>query len=246
MSPEKISKRQERRAKLQRQQQQQRLTVIGLIVLGAILLVSAVIWSQVRPVGDIITVTPAALPNQDGLSLGDPDAPVTIDVFEDFQCPACKSFTENIETRVIQDLVATGKARYVFHNYSFLDGEGAGNGGESDQAANASMCANEQGKFWEMHGILYANLNGENQNAFSDRRLQAMAESIELDMNAFNNCFNANKYKADIQADFDLGQEMGVEGTPTVFVNGTRAGEPGRVASYDEIAQAVNALNPDQ
>ena len=246
MSPEKISKRQERRAKMQRQQQQQRLVVIGLIVVGAALLVLAVVWPQFKSVGEIITVTPAALPNPNGLSLGEANAPATIDVFEDFQCPACKSFTEGIEPLVIQNLVATGKARYVFHNYPFIDGNGAGSSGESDQAANASMCANEQGKFWEMHGTLYANWNGENQGAFSNRRLQAIAESLGLDMNAFNSCFNANKYEADIQADFDKGKQMGVSGTPTVFVNGKQVGQPGKIASYEEIVQAVEAVNPGQ
>jgi protein-disulfide isomerase len=241
MSPEKVSKRQERRAKMQRQQQRQRLMIIGLIALGAALLVFAVVWPQLRSVGDIVTVTPAALPNADGLSLGDPNAPVTIDVFEDFQCSACLRFTENTEPLVIQNLVASGKARYVFHNYPFIDGNGVGSSGESDQAANATMCANEQGKFWEMHSILFANWNGENQGTFSDRRLQAMAESIGLDMSAFNACFNANKYEAEIQADFELGQEMGVSGTPTVFVNGIRVGGPRQVPSYQEIEQAVNA-----
>jgi protein-disulfide isomerase len=246
MSREKVSKREERRARMQRQQQQQRLMVIGLIVLGAALVVFAVVWPQIRPAGEIITVTAAALPNADGLSVGDPNAPVTIDVFEDFQCSACKRFTDNTEPLIIQNLVTSGKARYVFHNYSFLDGDGAGNGGESDQAANASMCANEQDKFWDMHSVLYANWNSENQGAFSDRRLQAMAESIELDMNAFNSCFNANKYEAEIQADFDLGKEMGVSGTPTVFVNGRRVGQGNTVPSYDEIAQAVNAISVPQ
>jgi len=246
MSREKVSKRQERRARMQRQQQRQRLITIGLIVLGAALVVFAVVWPQLRSVGEIVTVTPAALPNADGLSVGEANAPVTIDVFEDFQCPACQFFTESIEPLVIQNLVASGQARYVFHNYPFLDGNGAGSSGESDQAANASMCANEQGKFWEMHSILYANLGGENQGAFSDRRLQAMAESVGLDMSEFNSCFSANEYEAEIQADFDLGQEMGVSGTPTVFVNGTQVGAPGRIASYDEIAAAVNAIAPPQ
>lgn len=243
MSPEKVSKRQERRAKMQRQQQRQRLIVIGLIVFVAVLVVFAVIWPQIRSVGEIIAVTPATLSNPAGLSLGDANAPATIDVFEDFQCSACKRFTDNTEPLIVENLVATGKARYVFHNYPFLDGNSVGSSGESDQAANASMCANEQDKFWEMHGILFANWNGENQDAFSDRRLQSMAESIGLDMNAFNSCFNANKYNAEIQADFDKGQEMGVSGTPTVFVNGNRVGQENQVASYDAIVQAVNAIH---
>jgi protein-disulfide isomerase len=244
MSREKVSKRQERREKMQRQQQRQRLITIGLITLGAALVVLAVVWPQLRPVGEIVTVTPAALPNADGLSLGDPNAPVTIDVFEDFQCPACKNFTENTEPLVIQNLVATGQARYVFHNYPFLDDQAAGK--ESDQAANAAMCASEQDKFWEMHSILYANWNGENQGAFNDRRLQAMAESLGLDMDAFNSCFNANTYEAEIQADLDLGEQWGVSGTPTIFVNGQRVGQPSQVASYQEIADAVNAIQIPQ
>ncbi|HSB03152.1 MAG TPA: thioredoxin domain-containing protein [Anaerolineales bacterium] len=243
MSQEKTSKRQERRAKMQRQRQQQRWIIIGFIVL-VVAFLAVIVYSQRKPPGDIFKVTPAALPNPNGLSLGDANAPVTIDVFEDFQCPACKSFTENIEPLVIENLVTPGKARYTFHQYSFIDGEGASNGGESDQAANASMCANEQGKFWEMHASLYANWNGENQGAFRDSRLQAMAESIGLDMNAFNTCFKDNKYKKEIQADYDLGKQMGVNGTPTVFVNGVQAGQPGKIATYDEIAQAVEqALN---
>jgi len=246
MSPEKVSKRQERRERMQRQQQRRRLITIGLIALGAAIVVLAVVLPQLRPVGEIITVTPAALPNADGLSLGDPNAPVTIDVFEDFQCPACQRFTEGTEPLVIQNLIATGQARYVFHNYPFLDGNGVGSNGESDQAANAAMCANEQDKFWEMHSTLYANWNGENQGAFSDRRLQAMAESIGLDTDAFNSCFSANKYETEIQADFDLGEQMGVSGTPTVFVNGQRVGQPRQVPSYQEIAEAVNAIVPPQ
>jgi protein-disulfide isomerase len=110
---------------------------------------------------------------------------------------------------------------------------------ESDQAANASMCANEQGKFWEMHGTIFANWNGENEGAYSAPRLQAMAESIGLDMQAFNECLTTDKYKAEVQADFELGKQMGVSGTPTVFVNGQQAGQPDRIATYDDIAQAV-------
>jgi protein-disulfide isomerase len=244
MSREKVSKRQERRERMQRQQRRQRLITIGVIALVAGLLVLAVVWPQIRPAGEIITVTPAALPEADGLSLGDPNSPVTIDVFEDFQCPACQRFTENVEPLVIQNLVTSGPARYVFHHYPFLDGNGAGSNGESDQAASAAMCANEQDKFWEMHSILYANWNGENQGAFSTRRLQAMAESIELDMEAFNSCFSAKKYEAEIQADFELGRQMGVSGTPTVFVNGQRVGAANTVASYQEIFEAVNAIVP--
>src|SRR5512134_3886377 len=142
MTAEKKSKRQERREKVRQQEMRSRLTTIGLITVGALLLVIAFIWPQFTTIDDLIVPEAKELPNPDGLSLGDPNAPAVIDVFEDFQCPACQFFTDSVEPLIIEYLVATGKARLVYHNYPFIDGEGASNGGESDQAANASMCAN--------------------------------------------------------------------------------------------------------
>lgn len=242
MTVEKKSKRQERREKVRKQEMRNRLTTIGLITVGAALLVVAFIWPQFTTIDDLVIPETKTLPNPDGLSLGDPNAPAVIEVFEDFQCPACQFFTENIEPLILQYLVETGKARLVFRHYPFIDGVGAGNGGESDQAANAAMCANEQGKFWDMQTVIYANWNGENLGNLSNRRLQAMAEAINLDMNAFNSCFRDNKYRDAIQADFDRAEELGVSGTPSVFVNGNPVGEPGKVASFQEIAVAVDAI----
>ncbi|MFT3890369.1 MAG: thioredoxin domain-containing protein [Anaerolineales bacterium] len=241
MSPEKMSKRQERREKMRSQAQRSRLMMIGGIVLVALVLVLLIASTQNKSVQNIIAITPVDLPNANGLTIGDPNAKVTIDVFEDFQCPACKQFSEQIEPMIIENLVKAGKAKYTFHNYPFIDGSTASDGGESDQAANAAMCANDQGKFWDMKKIMYTNWNGENQGGLSNARLEAMAESLGLDMTKFNNCFDANTFKKDIQADFDLGVQMGVSGTPSVFVNGTRAGQPGYIASYQEIADAVAA-----
>lgn len=241
MSPEKMSKRQERREKMRNQAQRSRLMMIGGIVLVALVLVLAIVSTQNKSVQNIIAITPADLPTANGLTLGDPNAKVTIDTFEDFQCPACKQFSEQIEPLIIENLVKTGKAKYTFHNYPFIDGSTTTSGGESDQAANAAMCANDQGKFWDMKAIMYKNWNGENQGGLSNARLEAMAENLGLDMTKFNNCFDANAFKKDIQADFDLGLKMGVSGTPSVFVNGTRAGQPGYIASYQEIADAVAA-----
>ena len=242
MTVEKKSKRQERREKMRQQTMRSRLTTIGLITVGALLLVIAFVWPQFTTIDDLIVPDAKVLPNPDGLSLGDPNAPAVIDVFEDFQCPACQFFSESIEPQIIQYLVETGKARLVYHNYPFIDGEGASNGGESDQAANAAMCANEQGKFWEMKAVLYANWNGENQGNLNNRRLTAMAEAINLNMDQFNSCFGDNKYRSDIQASFDLGQEMGVSGTPSVFVNGEKVGEPGKIATFQEIAVVVDRI----
>ena len=235
-----MSKRQLRRAKIRQSQIRSRMVTIGLVVIGALMVAFVLIYPNVKPVAEVVTAEPQSYPQADKNSLGDPNAPIKIDVFEDFQCPACRIFTQETEALVIENLVATGKVYYVFHNYPFIDGAGAGNGGESDQAANAVMCASEQNKFWEMQGTIFANWNGENQGAYNDRRLTAFAEKTGLDMDAFNACFKANKYKAEIQADFDFGNTLGVQGTPSIFVNKTLV-TPEHVPSYDDIAAAVDA-----
>ncbi len=240
-----MSKRQMRRQQIRRKETRGRLIWIGLVTLGAFFFAFLIIWPNMKPVADVIVPEPQSYPQADKVALGDPTAPVTIDAFEDFQCPSCRRYTLEIEPLIIENLIATGKVHYVFHNYPFLDGPGAGNGGESDQAANAAMCASEQDKFWEMNAIIFANWNGENQGAYSDRRLQAFAEKTGLEMDKFNACFDANKYKADIQADFDAGTDLGVTGTPSIFVNGTIV-KPGFIPSYEDIAAAVEAASANQ
>lgn len=241
MSPDKKSKRQKIKERKQ-QQQKNRIIMIVVMVIGAALVVYAFLSSTIQSVGEIVVPELHDQSNADGLALGDPNAPVTIDIFEDFQCGACQYFTESIEPLIIEYFVDTGKARLVFHNYPFLDGDGAFNGGNSDRAANAAMCASEQNRFWDMQAVIFANLSGEHSGNFNGPTLKAMAEKINLDTTAFNECFDDKKYQDDIQADFDYGQELGVSGTPTVFVNGEKVGEPGKIPTYQEIATAVEAI----
>ena len=87
--------------------------------------------------------------------------------------------------------------------------------------------------------MLFANYTGESQ-MFSDKRLVAFAESLELDIDSFNQCFNAFLHRDEVDADLAKGRESGVSGTPSVFVNG-RILTPGYVPSFDEISQAVEA-----
>jgi protein-disulfide isomerase len=239
MSPEKkMSKRQMIRAKRQRQARMQRLGLIGAVAIGAVLVAVVLISSIWQPLGEIVTVEPISRFMASGTAMGDPNAPVVIDIFEDFQCSACVYYSEETERRIAETYVAGGQVHYVFHQYPFLDRASVNK--ESQQAANASMCAMEQDKFWEYHDILFANWNGSNAGAFSDRRLVAFAETLELDVDLFTTCFEENRYRDEIQADFDLGTEMGVSGTPSVFVNGQQI-TPGRVPGFEDVQQAVEA-----
>lgn len=230
-----------REQRLQRQRRNRLITILviaGVAVLIAALLIIPPIIEANQPVGEIIEITPATYPEPDGTAMGSPDAPVLVEVWSDFQCPACKTFAEQVEMQVIENYVAGGNVRLVYRHYPFLDDNVPGN--ESDQAANASMCAAEQGKFWEYHEMLFTNWDGENEGAFADRRLIAFAESLGLDMGEFQSCFEENRYKDQIQEDFTAGQQAGVRGTPSIFVNGQQV-TPGFVPTYQQMAEAIDA-----
>ena len=216
----------------------QRLGLIGGISVVAVLVAVVLISSLWQPSNAIVTVEPFSRPVTAGTTMGDQNAPVVIDVFEDFQCPACALYTEEVEKRIAETYVASGQVYYVFHHYPFLDRYSTEK--ESHQAANASMCANEQGLFWEYHDLLFANWNGENAGAFKDSRLMAFAKTLELDMDSFTTCFEENQYQVHIQADYELGVEMGASGTPSVFVNRQQV-TPGYVPRFEDVQQAVEA-----
>jgi len=232
-----MSKRQALRKKRLKQKKQQRLIIIAMVIIGALLITAAMIYPSLKPVGEVVSITPRTFNAQvDMNTLGDPDAPVLVEVWEDFQCPACVGYSQQIETLLIENYVETGKVFYAFRHYAFIDSMVAT--GESQQSANASMCAGDQGRFWDYHDIIFANWNGENQGALSDRRLLAFAENLGLDMTSFRTCFNENPYVDEIAQDFADGQAAGVSGTPSVFVNGVQV-TPGFVPGYQELASII-------
>ncbi len=238
-----MSKRKEIRERRRRQQMQQRLIIIGMMVIGAGLVATALILPTIQPVGDFVTVTPVTYSAQVEMNtVGSADAPVRVDVWEDFQCPACQNFTQQTEPLIIQNYVETGKVFYTFHHYPFIDDASATK--ESDQAANASMCAGEQGRFWDYHNMLFANWNGENQGAYADKRLITFADALGLNMGDFNKCFAENRYQAQIEKDFSDGLALNVHSTPSIFVNGqlvqSDAGER-YIPGFTEISRAIEA-----
>jgi protein-disulfide isomerase len=238
---EPLSKRQALREAHIKKQRQQRILMIGGVILFAVFFIGLIIISNQKtasvPAGSFVTVTPSNWPNPKDTALGNPNAKARIDIYEDFQCSACAAYTQSIEPQVIKDLVATGKAYYVFHNYPFLDDQLPYK--DSDQAANAALCAAEQGRFWDFHAILFAN-STEQSGEFSDSRLMAFAQSIGLDMNSYNTCYKARKYQSKIDVDVAAGLQLKIQGTPSVFINGVYI-TPGNVPSFLDIQKAVEA-----
>lgn len=142
----------------------------------------------------------------DGPSTGPADAPVTIVEFSDFECPFCGRVVPTLE-RVKKEY--EGKVRLVFRQFPLTIHPTA------FKAAEASLCANDQGKFWEMHDAMFAD-----QKGLSVDGLKAKAAGIELDAELFNECLDSGQHEAQVRADLDAGQAAGVSGTPAMFING--------------------------
>jgi protein-disulfide isomerase len=236
-----MSKRQEMRKRQRQKQSQNRLWVILFVTVGALLVALVLILPSLKTsnTSSIVQVTPISneVPMKK-TSMGNPDAPVKMDVWEDFQCSGCLSYTQKLEPQIIQAYVQTGKVYYTFHVYPFIDG----GQGESHDAANAAMCAAAQERFWDYHAIAFANWIGENSGSFTKPRLIAFAQSIRLDMTAFNQCFQENTHSAEIQQDIDDGTKLGVPPTPAIFINGkmvvSSAGQ-NYIPSFDDISRVI-------
>ncbi|MGE5464103.1 MAG: thioredoxin domain-containing protein [Syntrophothermus sp.] len=227
MSNERKSKRQERREKIKKQESRSRLWMIIAIVIGAALLVFAFVWPSIRPVAEVVTVDPGTHPNANDNSMGDPNAPIKIEEFSDFQCPYCERFHQDTEPLLRQYYIDTGKVLFTYRSMgNWVSRNVGGTSTESQDAAAAAYCAGEQNKFWEMHALLFANVKGEDVGSFTDKRIQAIAQKVDgMDTSKFNSCYSSGKYKERVQKDFDDGTAAGVSGTPAFVLSYTVNGE---------------------
>lgn len=230
MNSEKKSKRQERREKVRQQERRGRLALVGLIVGGALLILLAVISTQNRTA--VVAVDPGTHPNANDNSMGDPDAPILIEEFSDFQCPYCRKFHEDTEPLLRQYYIDPGKVRFVYRSMGNFSSDNIARAynrpakTESQDAALAVYCAGEQNKFWEMHAYLFANnMDGEDIGAYSDKRIKRIAQKAGLDKDQFNNCYDSGKFKERVEQDGKDGEAAGVKGTPGFLVSYTVKGE---------------------
>lgn len=139
---------------------------------------------------------------------GKKDARVTVVVFSDYQCPYCSK----LEPTLNQVMAAyPNDVKMVFKDFPLSFHQHAKN------AAKAARAAGEQGKFWEMHDMIFENYNQLNDNIYKE-----LAAKLQLNEAKFLADFNSNKYDNLIQQDITLGQNSGVGGTPTLFMNGKR------------------------
>jgi protein-disulfide isomerase len=160
---------------------------------------------------------------------GDAKAKVTIIEFADFRCPFCEQFFTNTEPQIIKDYVDTGKAKFAFRNFAFL-------GPASVTAADASECANDQGKFWDYYNYLYKNQPDESDTSmYNTDTLTQAAISLGMNGDTFRSCLDGKKGEAKANQDLADGQKAGVSGTPTFFVNGTQIVGAEPYASFKQL-----------
>jgi len=202
-------------------EQNNKFLIPAAIILAGIIIAVATIYSVKRPSSNTgadngKTVAIAALPqvSSSDFVLGDQNAPVTIIIYSDFQCPFCEKFFKETESVLREKYIKTGKVKFIYRDFAFL-------GQESFWAASAARCAGEQGKFWQYHDYLYNSQRGENQGAFSRDNLKSFAAALGLEKEKFSTCLDSEKYTDSIQQETKAGGEAGVQGTPASFVNET-------------------------
>jgi protein-disulfide isomerase len=162
-----------------------------------------------------------------GVTIGDPDAPITIVEFADYQCPGCGAFALSVKPQVELSYVQNGKAKFVFydfpllsiHNHAFL-------------AARAARCADDQGMFWEYQDALFRNqptwaVRTDVVGDFID-----YAESVGLESETFETCLKSDRHADVVTANLALGEQLGITGTPTIMISQGR-GMARRLNAFD-------------
>lgn len=155
---------------------------------------------------------------------GPEDAPVTIVEFSDFQCPYCSRVTPTLE-RVMNDY--DGKVRLAFRQFPLTNIHPM-----AQKAAEASLCAHEQEKFWAMHDAMFAD-----QGNLGVDALKSKAGELGLDAEQFAACLDSGKYAEEVSSDMKAGQAAGVSGTPAMFINGRFISG---AVPYEQVAEVID------
>ncbi len=158
---------------------------------------------------------------------GSADAPVTIIEFSDFQCSFCARFFSQTLPQLQTNYIDTGKVKFVFRDFPL------GFHAEAQKAAEAAECAGDQGKFWEMHDKLF-----ENYASLNVANMKQWASDLGLDTATFNDCLDSGKYESEVKSDMQDGQNAGISGTPSFFINGIKVVGAQPYSTFQQIIEA--------
>lgn len=207
------------------------LALAAVAIIGAGILV----YQITKPAVSIpanVAVLPADTAGFRGYVLGSDSAPVEIVEYGDYQCPGCANFDIVTLPDVKERLVATGKARFVYRDFP-LDRIHP----HARLAAHAAACADEQGKYWQMHDLLFQG-QPDWSSGNAERIIRGYAQAASLDMARYSECMESARYAGRIQASYEEGVALGVGGTPQFLIGGRIYEGMG----YDAMRRLVDSL----
>ena len=205
--------------------------IIGVIIATVVVILGGAYWASKAPAPGQ-PATPLAeelaprLLSDTSPSQGPSDAKVTVVEFGDFQCPSCGQFYPVLKEA--KSVLADQSVRFVFRQFPLTQIHEF-----AQEAAEASLAAHAQGKFWEMHDIMF-----ENQTSLTRADLESYAEQIGLNMDEFRTALDEGTYRAAVQKDVADGRALGVSGTPTTYINGVKYSGQYSTAAF---VSAINA-----
>jgi protein-disulfide isomerase len=163
--------------------------------------------------------------------LGSANAPVTVVEYADYHCPFCEQFYTTDFPDIKTKYIDTGKVKFIYQDFPFL-------APDSETAAEATQCANDQGQYWQFHDYLFNNQGPEGSNDLALSDEETIAKKLGLNTTKFDSCMTTGKYRAFVAQEKANAAAVGVQSTPTVFINGKMILGALPAASFDT---AINA-----
>jgi protein-disulfide isomerase len=203
--------------------------LLVVLMLAAGIALGYILWGRQTAVSSNLSdkeLFMKALINDDP-SLGPDNAPVTIVEFSDFECPYCRQWQQEVWPQI--EAAYNGKVRLIFRDFPLTQIHT-----NAMSAAIAANCAAEQNKYWEYHDLLY-----KGDIELSSLAYEAFATQLNMDINSFKQCQQRPDIQTEIQQDLEFAEMIGVEGTPTFFINGYRlvGAQP-----FEEFQKVINNI----
>lgn len=168
-----------------------------------------------------------------GNVLGNPKAPLDVELWSTLICPACREFALSYGRELRATYVAQGRVKFIWRNIAINS--------QSTWAGEAAHCSNEQGRFWELHDFIQDQVRTREMRSFSKEDLKSYAVGTSLDKSRFNICLDGNKYADHVRAESELASRKGIVTIPTLYVN-----TPGMLGAvtYDQLRRIIEKVSP--
>ena len=194
---------------------------VGVVVLAGLILLQGGAGGATDATSELISPqAPTPVTLADGRAVGKADAPVTLEVWTDFQCPVCGQFAKTVEPALMAKYVTPGVLRIVHHDAAFQGSKSTSSYDESVEAGAGARCAADQGGYWPYQDWTFANQSGENEGAYAAARLPAIATAAGLDIGAWQACVATGAAQGAVRTETSQAVAAGVSATPTMRVNG--------------------------